>query len=213
MSPAELRVVLLILGFLVTDSALGDPCVNHTVLDQPWRSTDCSNTECTGGQWMDDRYLAVGWYRFNSSGGWKIPDTIVPEYRCSGYYPGWIRGPHPNVGEGEVNRTVCFTWSIYTCSGSREIRVKNCSGYFVYWLGPAPWSNAVYCTGSHPNVEEGEVTRTVCFTWSIYTCSGSREIRVKNCSGYFVYWLGPAPWSNAVYCTGRSPFPSDTAVW
>ncbi|XP_059815518.1 pancreatic secretory granule membrane major glycoprotein GP2-like [Hypanus sabinus] len=76
----------------VTDSALGDPCVTHTVLDQPWRSTNCSNTECTGGQWMDDGNLAVGWYRFNSSGGWKIPETVVPQDHCSGQIPGWLNG-------------------------------------------------------------------------------------------------------------------------
>ncbi|XP_062892780.1 oncoprotein-induced transcript 3 protein-like [Mobula hypostoma] len=144
MSPAELRVVLLILGFL--DSTLGDPCVNHTVLDQPWRSADCSNTECTSGELMDDRNLAVRWYRFNSSGGWKIPESVVPKYRCSGYYPGWLNGSHSNVEEGEVTRTVCFTVGEDTCYWSLEIRVKNCSGYFVYQLGPAAWYYAVYCT-------------------------------------------------------------------
>ncbi|XP_032868050.1 pancreatic secretory granule membrane major glycoprotein GP2-like [Amblyraja radiata] len=92
MPPGEVRLLLLILGSLATDSALGDPCVTHTVLDQPWRSTDCSNTECSGGTWMDDGNLAVGWYRFNSSGGWKIPETDVPVNHCSGKYPGWIAG-------------------------------------------------------------------------------------------------------------------------
>ncbi|XP_072894838.1 uncharacterized protein [Hemitrygon akajei] len=209
----------------VTDSALGDPCVTHTVLDQPWRSTDCSNTECTGGQWMGDGHLTVGWYRFNSSGGWKIPETVVPQGRCSGKNPGWLNGPHPNVGEGEVTRTVCFTVGGYTCYQRQEIRVKNCSGYFVYWLWPTPLSNTVsggwkipetvvpqgrcsgenpgWLNGPHPNVGEGEVTRTVCFTVGGNTCYGRRGINVKNCSGYFVYWLWPTPsyWSNAVYCT------------
>ncbi|XP_059815959.1 uncharacterized protein LOC132387603 isoform X3 [Hypanus sabinus] len=258
----------------VTDSALGDPCVTHTVLDQPWRSTNCSNTECTDGQWMGDGNLAVGWYRFNSSGGWKIPETVIPQDHCSGQYPGWLNGPHPNVGEGEVTRTVCFTVSENTCYWSREIRVKNCSGYLVYRLGPTTGSNAVYCTdsalgdpcvthtvldqpwrsmncsntectggqwrndvnlavgwyrfnssggwkipetvvpqgrcsgefpgwlnGPHPNVGEGEVTRTACFTQGEDSCYRSQEIGVKNCSGYFVYRLLPAPLSYAVYCT------------
>ncbi|XP_072893985.1 uncharacterized protein [Hemitrygon akajei] len=97
---------------------------------------------------MGDVNLAVGWYRFNSSRGWKIPETVVPQDHCSGKYPGWLNGPHPNVGEGEVTRTVCFTLGENTCFGSRGINVKNCSGYFVYWLGPTPWSYAVYCTDS-----------------------------------------------------------------
>ncbi|XP_072894602.1 uncharacterized protein [Hemitrygon akajei] len=131
----------------VTDSALGDPCVTHTVLDQSWRSTDCVLNECTGGQWMGDGNLAVGWYRFNSSGGWKIPETVVPQGRCSGEYSGWLKGSHPKVEEEEVTRTICFTVGENTCYWRREIRVKNCSGYFVYRLWPTPSSNSVYCTG------------------------------------------------------------------
>ncbi|XP_072131624.1 uncharacterized protein [Mobula birostris] len=276
MSPAELRVVLLILGFLVTDSTLGDPCVTHTVLDQPWRSTDCSNTECTGRELMDDRNLEVGWYRFNSSGGWKIPETVVPQYRCSKKNPGWMDGPHPNVGDGEVTRTICFTSNKKPCDKKQEIRVKNCSGYFVYRLWPTLWDHTVYCTvtdstlgdpcvnhtvldqpwrstdcsntectggrwmgdgnlevgwyrfnssvgwkipetvvpqgrcsgetsgwlnGPHPNVGEGEVTRTICFTSNKNPCDKKQEIRVKNCSGYFVYRLWPKLWDHTVYCT------------
>ncbi|XP_051890197.1 uncharacterized protein LOC127580612 isoform X2 [Pristis pectinata] len=145
MSPGEMRVLLLILGSLTADSALGDPCVTYTVLDQPWRSTDCSGIECTS-QWMDDGDLMVGWYRFNSSGGRKIPETVVPVSHCSGSYPGWLNGAHPSVGEGEVTRTVCFTGYSSTCYGNREIRVKNCSGYFVYQLKPTFCCSSVYCT-------------------------------------------------------------------
>ncbi|XP_055514227.1 uncharacterized protein LOC129710948 [Leucoraja erinacea] len=144
----------------VTDSALGDPCVTHTVLDQPWRSTDCSNTECSAGTWMSDGNLAVGWYRFNSSGGWKIPETVVPVNHCSGYYPGWLAGAHPSVGDGEVTRAVCFIDGSYICNWNQEIRVKNCIGYFVYQLWPSPSTSAVYCTdpASVPTEEPQETT-------------------------------------------------------
>ncbi|XP_055514222.1 pancreatic secretory granule membrane major glycoprotein GP2-like [Leucoraja erinacea] len=154
MSPGEMKILLLILGCLnsasVTESALGDPCVTHTVLDQPWRSTDCSNTECSAGTWMDDRNLAAGWYRFNSSGGWKITETVVPANHCSGKYTGWLVGSHPSVGDGEVTRTVCFNDGNYICYWNREIRVKNCTGYYVYQLWPTPKTSAVYCTGRSP---------------------------------------------------------------
>ncbi|XP_055521183.1 uncharacterized protein LOC129715335 isoform X2 [Leucoraja erinacea] len=266
-----------------TDSALGDPCVTHTVLDQPWRSTDCSNTECSDGTWMGDRNLTVGWYRFNSSGGWKIPETVVPGDHCSGHYPGWLEGPHPSVGDGEVTRAVCFTADSNICNRIREIRVKNCTGYLVYQLWPSPYIYVVYCTatdsalgdpcvthtvldqpwrstycsrtecnggtkmgdrnlavgwyrfnssdgwkipetvvpgdhcsghypgwldGPHPSVGDGEVTRTVCFTEGSNICNRNREIRVKNCTGYFVYQLWPSPYNNAVYCTDPASVPT-----
>ncbi|XP_072893584.1 uncharacterized protein [Hemitrygon akajei] len=82
----------------------------------------------------------------DGSGGWKIPETEIPRYHCSGWNPGWLDGSHPNVGQGEVTRTVYFTEG----EGSyyfEEVKVKNCSDYFVYWLKPTS-SNAVYCTGS-----------------------------------------------------------------
>ncbi|XP_072894999.1 uncharacterized protein [Hemitrygon akajei] len=110
---------------------------------------------------MGDGNLDVGWYRFNSSGGWKIPETVVPQGRCSGEYSGWLNGSHPKVGEEEVTRTVCFTVGENTCYWSLEIRVKNCSGYFVYRLWPTPSSNAVYCTDSGTptrNLSEGSYT-------------------------------------------------------
>ncbi|XP_072894079.1 uncharacterized protein [Hemitrygon akajei] len=258
------------------DSTLSDPCQTHTVLDQPWRKTGCSKTKCTGGQWKFDSNLVDKWYRFSSSGAWKIPETVVRGHRCSGKKPGWLNGPHPNVGEGEVTKTVCFTKDKNTCHWKQEIRVKNCTRFFVYQLKPTPCCKYVYCTvidsalsdpcetyidldqpwrstncshtqcsggqwmddgnlevgwyrfnssggrmipetvvhghrcsgenpgwlnGSHPSVGEQEVHRNVCFSSGENTCSWSLEIKVKNCTGYFVYWLKPTPANHTVYCT------------
>ncbi|XP_072893903.1 uncharacterized protein [Hemitrygon akajei] len=127
-----------------TDSTLGDPCVNHTILDQPWRSTDCSSEECS--RYMNDETRTEGWYRFKSSGGWRIPETVVPPYKCSGKGPGWLNGSHPSIGEGEVHRTVCFSWEQNNCATKRTIKIKNCGAFFVYWLKPTFCCYRVYCT-------------------------------------------------------------------
>ncbi|XP_059815951.1 uncharacterized protein LOC132387594 [Hypanus sabinus] len=129
-----------------TDSTLRDPCVNHTILDQPWRSTDCSLEECS--VYMNDETQTEGWYRFKSSGGWRIPETVVPTYKCSGTSSGWLNGSHPSVGEGEVHRTVCFSWEQSNCETKRTIKIKNCGAFFVYWLKPTLCCGKVYCTGS-----------------------------------------------------------------
>ncbi|XP_051865234.1 uncharacterized protein LOC127566795 [Pristis pectinata] len=281
-----MRVLLLILVSLTADSALSDPCVNHTILDQSWRSIKCSHTECSNSQWMDDRNLEVGWYRFNSSGGQKIPETFVPRYHCSGKRPGWLNGPHPSVEEGEVTRTICFREYEYACRRNQETRVKNCGNYFVYLLKPTSYNDTVICTaaasafgdpcithtildqpwrstecsntectgpqlmddsnlevgwyrfnssggwmvpetvvpdghcsgddpgwlnGPHPSVGEGEVRRTVCFTSGEDSCWTTQEIKVKNCTSYFVYQLWPTPYS-AVYCTATNSEPGDPCV-
>ncbi|XP_072911432.1 uncharacterized protein [Hemitrygon akajei] len=149
MLPAELKVLLLILGSLVLDSTTGDPCENHTILDQPWRSTDCFETRCSG-RWMDDGNLAEGWYRFSSHGNVKIPETTVPFFHCSAWVPGWLNGLHPDVGAGEVNRTICFDWVNHICNKKLEIMIKNCAAYFVYKLKPTPDLYRVYCTVTDP---------------------------------------------------------------
>ncbi|XP_067882222.1 uncharacterized protein [Heterodontus francisci] len=128
----------------VTDSTLTDPCVNHTVLDQPWRSIDCTGTECSGQVKCDDN-LAQGWYRFKSSGGWKIPETAVPDFHCSTHVTGWLQGSHPSVEQGEVTRTVCLYWRGNPCHKVHEIKIKNCSSYFVYDLKSSFYC-AAYCT-------------------------------------------------------------------
>ncbi|XP_067834704.1 uncharacterized protein [Heptranchias perlo] len=153
-----MRTLLLILGYLTTDSALTDPCEDHTVLDQSWRSSDCVETQCTGQLEGDDK-LVQGWYRFKSSGGWKIPETAVPFRHCSTDGPGWLNGSHPTVGQGAVTRTVCFTNYGNNCRWIHEAKIKNCTSYFVYELGPTGGHSA-YCTDPETSTSQGPEEQT-----------------------------------------------------
>ncbi|XP_072329629.1 pancreatic secretory granule membrane major glycoprotein GP2-like isoform X2 [Scyliorhinus torazame] len=139
-----MRSLILLLGCLVTESTLTDPCGNYTVLEQPWRSTDCKDTDCSG-QWMCDTRLGKAWYRLKSSGGWKIPEHVVPKRRCSTDFTIWLNGSHPTVGQGEVTKTVCFHGNT-DCSYTLEINIKNCTDYIVYELKPPPHCQSAYCT-------------------------------------------------------------------
>ncbi|CAH3157513.1 unnamed protein product, partial [Pocillopora meandrina] len=55
-----------------------------------------------------DNHLGPGWFRFQGDAGTKMPTTCQPMSRCDAYKTGWLRGTHPSVAEGAVNRTVCF---------------------------------------------------------------------------------------------------------
>ncbi|XP_072346510.1 pancreatic secretory granule membrane major glycoprotein GP2-like isoform X1 [Scyliorhinus torazame] len=140
-----MKTLLLILGYLTAVSISVDPCVNHEVLDQPWRSVKCLNQNCSA-DWQCDRNLVAGWYRFNSPGGSIIPETVVPINHCSTHASGWLNGVHPTPGDGEVRRRVCFHWSGNTCQWTQEIKIKRCSDYFVYYLSTAPACSLAYCT-------------------------------------------------------------------
>lgn len=122
-----------------------DPCQNHTVLNDPSRSTEntVSSEEC-------DSHLR-GWYHFVGDGGVKMPETCVNVYRCHTYAPMWLSGSHPILGDGIVNRTACANWNENCCFWSSEVQVKACLGesgeYHVYKLQGTPECSLRYCTG------------------------------------------------------------------
>lgn len=61
----------------------------------------------------------------------------------------------------------------------------------TYWSG---WLN-----GSHSTVEDGEVTRTVCFKRGC-CCRYTVKISVRSCGSYYIYKLFATPDSNMRYC-------------
>ena len=72
---------------------------------------------------------------------------------CGSLKPGYLSQPHPDIGEGIVERKVCFGDADQCCSSSREVLVKNCGTHFVYRLYPTT-TYEKYC------VEES--TTTMC---------------------------------------------------
>ena len=60
------------------------------------------------------------------------------------------------------------------------------------------WSG--WLEGSHPTVEDGEVTRTVCFSSRSTGCKYTTLISVKNCGSYFIYKQQQVPGCNSRYC-------------
>ena len=117
-----------------------DGCKNYTVLSEADRAQ--GNTVWN---YLRDRDLVTGWYRFQGAAGDGMPDKCVLPYRCGAAYPGWLNGTHPTVAEGVVTRQVCYSWWYSCCSYSNIIKVKNCSSYSVYELQTPPSRGAQYC--------------------------------------------------------------------
>ena len=75
-------------------------------------------------------------------------------------------------------------------------RFLNISGITMPTTCPPPFTCGTrlpgWLSGGHPTVEEGEVSRTVCFTrHSSMCCDDSYNIRVRNCASFYVYLLRP----------------------
>ena len=132
---------LIVSFFLAYLSA--DVCQFHTVLEDYDR--DVKN-QTLSGHVKCDHNLNSGWYRFLNISGITMPTTCPPLYTCGTRCPGWLRGDHPTVDEGEVMRTVCFSKRLgRCCEVVFFIRVKNCSSFYVYRLLPLDKCPYRYC--------------------------------------------------------------------
>ena len=147
------EIVPLTLVFLSTSvcqtqtQGCGDCCSNttYTAIDEPRRSTKA--VWSVGEEAFCDWHLPWGWYRFTSYTGGKIPETIVPEYRCGTHSPIWLNGNHPtNEGENVV-RPACVHIFGQGCLISFDINITNCGDYFVYYLRPPFYCAVAFCAG------------------------------------------------------------------
>ena len=123
---------------------LADPCYNYQNLSDAKRKS--SYVTPIDKPTVCDDLLSTGWYRFVGAAGTKMPTTRVPAFRCGTDWSGWLDGPHSTVGDGEVQRTVCFSDRSTGCQNKITIFVKNCGTYFIYKLLKPPGCNSRYCS-------------------------------------------------------------------
>ncbi|XP_015749231.1 PREDICTED: cubilin-like, partial [Acropora digitifera] len=124
-------------------------CYNHSYLEDSVRAQGFYNGY--HGYYQCDNYLPFGWYRFRGAAGTQMPTKCVGQNRCSSHAPGWLSASHPSVEDGIVTAKVCFHWSSGCCTWSTYIRVRNCSGFYVYELRPPPTCWLRYCGNGGSN--------------------------------------------------------------
>ncbi|KAL9987825.1 hypothetical protein ACROYT_G002193 [Oculina patagonica] len=135
-------------------------CVHHSYLEDSVRRMSYYNGYY--GYYQCDSNLPFGWYRFRGAAGTEMPTTCVKQNHCSSHAPGWLNNTHPTVADGIVNATVCFHWTSGCCHWWRDIRVRNCSGFYVYELGPTPSCWLRYCgNGGGDGNSSGSATSSV----------------------------------------------------
>ena len=115
-------------------------CSNYKFLIESNRARTYFNTSTV----LCDTSLS-GWYRFSGKAGNQMADSCVDYKHCGTAAPGWINGGHPSVADRVVSRTVCFRSKSNCCKWSIVISVRNCGGFFVYWLHRPPHCNFRYC--------------------------------------------------------------------
>ena len=128
-------------------------CLEYSYLD----SADRSMNFKTAGKSADcDESLQLGWYRFRGDAGKQMPTSCVDVLHCDAHAPGWLNSTsHPTVAQGAVRAKVCFHWGHNCCRWSTYIKVRNCSGFYVYELSKPPECRLRYCG----NGTQGEYIR------------------------------------------------------
>ena len=83
-----------------------------------------------------------------------------------------------------------FVGAAGTKMPTTRVPAYRCSTVWSGWLDSA-----------HPTVEDGEVSRNVCFSDRLTGCKGVINIYVKNCSSYYIYELVQPPICWARFCS------------
>lgn len=141
-------LLFLCLKIAVCQTAVCNNCCNdHQNISEPRRST--KSVWRSGQIVLCDMNVRYGWYRFTSFVGAKMPESVVQEGHCGTHDPIWLNGTHPTEEEGNAARTVCInSFGLDNgCYDHFDINVRNCGGYFVYYLKPLYYCAAAYCAG------------------------------------------------------------------
>jgi len=104
------------------------------------------------------------------------------EERCDSHLNGWYRFMY-NAGNRLLD----------SCPALSNGTLFQCGAELQGWLN-----------GIHPEENEREINRTVCFSRSgNCTCIYEKTIKVRNCGQYYVYLLNGVPACNQRYCGAR----------
>ena len=127
-------MLLSLFSLLICFPPLHSECYYHKYLTDAERSMAYYNGN--NGYLKCDHLLPFGWYRFGGAAGTEMPTSCVGILRCGTHGPGWLNGSHPRATDGIVTAKVCFHWGYDCCWRSANIRVRNCSSFYVYELVP-----------------------------------------------------------------------------
>ena len=104
-----------------------------------------------------------------------------------------------DVGRGDrkCDRNLTEDWYRFSADAGTSIPT-HCLPYHKCGTDLPGWMD-----GAHPTVDEGVVSRKVCFSGYQNCCHHHIMINVRNCSSFFVYRLKPVQVCASRYC-GRS---------
>ena len=109
-----------------------------------------------------------GWFRYSAEEGGEMAGECLENQNatqlasrsqpCGANFRGWMVDRHPTIGDGRVQRRICFSYNQKcTCEFYTSIAVRNCGDYYVYRLNSAPACYARYCGAPAGKKSKGKV--------------------------------------------------------
>ncbi|XP_062586707.1 uncharacterized protein LOC134248300 isoform X2 [Saccostrea cucullata] len=137
------------------------PCESATaatLFEPKHRAVNC---RYNGTENYCDRYITLGWYRFDFD-----LVTYPPALgSCGALYPYWLNGNIPLGYEEEIDGTVCQVGFSHPCTKKVPIRIRNCGLFRAYCLAALDACPERYCFGeidpTCQSTTEGEITTSV----------------------------------------------------
>lgn len=115
------------------------------------------------------------------------PPTTMPA-ECKSYQILADASRHVNHGASPLLCDNHLTPNWYRFQGAAGVKMPtSCTQTFKCGTHATGW-----LSGGHPSVEDGKVTRKVCFSWS-NCCTWSIDIQVINCGDFYLYYIDGTP--------------------
>ncbi|CAC5375044.1 unnamed protein product [Mytilus coruscus] len=126
-----------------------DPCNAYRSINDAEKRSTGFYVDWTVDDPITDAMLEEDWYRIFSDNGDGMPTSPPGIKNCGTINPLWLNGTLPTFVDGNMTALACMQTDNSLCEQISNIVIRNCDGYYVYYLPPSP-SNSSYCFGSGP---------------------------------------------------------------
>ncbi|XP_063442414.1 uncharacterized protein LOC134722722 [Mytilus trossulus] len=131
-------------GKIITDS-----CDAFKSLNNAEKRSTGFYVDWTSDDPLTDETLEEDWYRVMSDNGDEMAISPPGMKFCGTTNPIWLNGTLPSFEDGNKSVIACMQTHNSVCEQTLDIVIRNCDGYYVYFLPPTP-PDSSYCFGSGP---------------------------------------------------------------
>ncbi|VDI39774.1 Hypothetical predicted protein [Mytilus galloprovincialis] len=131
-------------GKIITDS-----CDEFKSLNNAEKRSTGFYVDWTSDDPITDETLEEDWYRVMSDNGDEMAISPPGIKFCGTTNPIWLNGTLPSFEDGNKSVIACMQTYSSVCEQTFNIVIRNCDGYYVYFLPPTP-PDSSYCFGSGP---------------------------------------------------------------